>query len=152
MLTGRYWFVSCRGAKLMLQNKKDNDNWDRVVNDFLDLVAPLALTREAVKALEWLIRRFKYNPDSSIFLPLESIYSPQRPRHSFSLSYRIILKTFSFASFKSSPFPRNSPSSPNTLTYGPPQLSLPHPASSSSAPCQKILPSSKPISPSSSPA
>jgi U3 small nucleolar RNA-associated protein 10 len=42
-----------------IQTKEENDRWDSAVNEFLDLVAPHALSRETAKALEWLIRRFK---------------------------------------------------------------------------------------------
>src|SRR5208282_5587115 len=42
-----------------IQTKEENDNFDKSVNEFLELVAPHALSRESTKALEWLIRRFK---------------------------------------------------------------------------------------------
>lgn len=42
-----------------IQTKAENNDLDKSVNEFLDLVAPHALSREATKALEWLIRRFK---------------------------------------------------------------------------------------------
>ena len=44
-----------------IQTKEENDRWDSAVNEFLDLVAAHALSRETAKALEWLIRRFRHH-------------------------------------------------------------------------------------------
>jgi U3 small nucleolar RNA-associated protein 10 len=40
--------------------KKENDELDRVLESFLTLVGPRLLLKPAEKALEWLIRRFRY--------------------------------------------------------------------------------------------
>lgn len=41
-------------------SKKDNEELDAVLEEFLTLVGPRLLLKPAVKAVEWLIRRFRY--------------------------------------------------------------------------------------------
>ena len=65
------------------QTKLENDNWDLIINTFLDMIAPHLLSTEAMKALEWLIRRFKYFI-SSFLANIEFINSLLLQKHFYS--------------------------------------------------------------------
>jgi U3 small nucleolar RNA-associated protein 10 len=43
--------------------RKENEELDRVLEDFLGLVGARLLLKPAIKAVEWLVRRFRYVAD-----------------------------------------------------------------------------------------
>lgn len=57
-----------KGFDRALQTKEDNDRVDKSIQSFLRLLSPYFLEKGAGKALEWLVRRFRYGRVFHLFL------------------------------------------------------------------------------------
>ena len=51
--------LSSIGIDRFVQTKVDNRELDRSIDDFLSLVGPRLLLKSTIKALEWLVRKFR---------------------------------------------------------------------------------------------
>ncbi|RPB23217.1 hypothetical protein L211DRAFT_809362 [Terfezia boudieri ATCC MYA-4762] len=73
------------GIDRFVQTKADNLELDRSIDEFLSLIGPRLLLKSAIKALEWLVRKFRIHEQNTISLLLTFL-----PYHGHPVFTRII--------------------------------------------------------------